>query len=80
MNREPGFFNMDFINMISTKSNLQVAKGLCLDKIDEMPNARPDNIRKAKAMVINANTLKQLLLGLGNFVLAHESPKNRVIR
>ena len=78
--KEPGFFTMDFVTEISTKSNLMIAKGMCFDKIAEKPDAKPENIAKAKAMVSSANSLRQLVLGLGNFVLAHESSKLKVMR
>lgn len=80
MNKQPGFFTMDFVNEVATKSNLVIAQGMCLDKINGQPDARPENISKARDMVRSANSMRQLLLGLSNFVLAHESPKMRVIR
>ncbi len=77
---QPGFFTMDFVNEIASKSNLAIAKSMCYDKIDEQPNAFPENIMKARNMVMQANSIRQLVIGLGNFVLAHESPKLKVIR
>jgi hypothetical protein len=76
---QPGFFTMDFIRGVSEITDLQVAKTKCLDRIDQMPTAKPENSQKAKAMVLNSKSVRQLILGLANFVLAHEDDKLKVI-
>lgn len=77
--KNPGFFTMTDANKIS-KLDLNSAKSYLLHKIDSTENANPDNVRKAKSMIEKANTTKKLVIDVGNFILAHESSKNKVIK
>lgn len=80
MNRGSGFFNMDFINQVAVMTDLNEAKKACADEVKKTEGARPENTRKAYAMISNASTIRSLLIGLGNFLLAHEDPANKAIR
>lgn len=80
MNRDTGFFTMQFAGVIAMEKDLQKAKKMCFQKVEEKENARVENIAKANAMIAKATNLRSLVLGVGNFVLAQEGSHNKVIR
>lgn len=78
--RGTGFFDFAFMNEIEKIGNLTVAKAKAIDRVNAAEGARPENTRKAIAMIMSANTIRQLVLGMGNFALSHLDPKLKVIR
>lgn len=77
--KEPGFFVMDDTDAI-LKMDLDSAKKYLLQKIEDHTSAAPENVRKAKSMVQKANTVRALAIAVSNFILAHESGANKVLK
>ena len=80
MDRGTGFFDFAFMGEIEKMTNLMTAKEKAIDRVNAAEGARPENVRKAIAMVMKANSIRQLVLGMGNFALSHLDPKLKVIR
>ena len=80
VDRGTGFFDFTFMGQIEKTANLMVAKGMAIDRVNATEGARPENVRKAMAMIMGANSIRQLVLGMGNFALSHLDPKLKVIR
>ena len=66
-----GMFTMPFICEIADAKDLPTAKAKTLAAI-EASTATNDNKDKARRMVNQAGSLTKLVLGLGNFNLAHQ--------
>lgn len=77
--KKAGFFTMSDSDKV-LKLDLTAAKEYLIDKIEKVKDAAPENIHKARLMVSKATNVKKLAIDVSNFVLAHEDPKNRVIR
>jgi hypothetical protein len=67
-----GFFTIEDTRHIENAS-IQEAKSYALERIQAQPNARPNNVAKATEMVNRATSIKALMLGMANFILAHPS-------
>lgn len=78
-NKQPGFFSMGDTEKI-LKMELGAAQAYLVKKIESTTGASEENARKARAMISKANSVKKLAIDVSNFVLAHETGKNRVIR
>ena len=70
---EAGFFTVDILNVINTTRNLADAKQIAVNAITDKPDAREHNKKKALAVINQARSKTQLLISLGNFMLAHPS-------
>lgn len=66
-----GMFTMEFINEVSKMGDLARAKAAVIKAIDES-GANDDNKRKGVRLVHNSRTIKQLVIGMANFSLAHQ--------
>lgn len=77
--RGTGMFSMDDATAVSKMTDVQAAKKFAMDIADNS-KAAPENIRKAKAMIMKANTINKIVLGMGNFILAHIDPKLKVTK
>jgi hypothetical protein len=71
-NADKGFFSMDDVRAIE-KLSINDAKKYSKDKIAAMPNARPNNIKKATEAVDKARSVVALMQTMTNFLLAHPS-------
>lgn len=78
-NKEPGFFTMADTEKI-LKLDLAAAKQYLSDKVSKTEGASPENERKARKMIAQANNVRKLAIDVSNFILAHETLKNKVIR
>lgn len=78
-NKNPGFFVMGDTDKVLSM-DLSGAKAYLIKKIDGTKGATEQNTRKARALIAKASSVKKLAIDLSNFVLAHESAKNKVIR
>jgi hypothetical protein len=77
-NKQPGFFMMSDTDKV-LKMELGAAKAYLVKKVDGTDGATETNTRKARSMIEKASSVKKLAIDLSNFVLAHESTKNKVI-
>lgn len=68
----PGFFSIEDTRKVESLP-LPEAKAYALERIKAQTGARPHNITKASDMVNRATSVKSLMLGMANFVLAHPS-------
>lgn len=75
--RGTGMFTMDDATAVSKMKDVEAAKKHAMDIADKS-KAKPENVRKAKAMIMKANTINKIVLGMGNFILAHIDPKLKV--
>lgn len=66
-----GMFTMPIITAISTLTTLEEAKEAARIAIDGA-TATDQNKAKATAMVNQSHTIKNLVLGMANFSLAHQ--------
>jgi len=71
-----GMFDMPFISTIAGLRSLAEAKQLVSEKI-EASTANSDNKERARTLVRQSATVNQLVLGMGNFSLAHMGLKVR---
>lgn len=70
-----GFFSSDDLHKIE-KMNLDSAKAYMTDKVAKSTDkADPTNVRKAYSMIDAASTIKKLMFGGANFMLAHDGLK-----
>lgn len=68
-----GFFSMSDVNkVVKAKSHIE-AKEIAFAAIDAQPNAKENNIKKAKHMVIKSKDKIHLAQCMTNFLLAHPS-------
>jgi hypothetical protein len=65
-----GMFSMEFITEVSTMKDLVAAKAKVQQHIDESKATDP-NKQAATMMVYNSRALKNLVIGMSNFSLAH---------
>lgn len=79
VDRGTGMFSMDDATAISKMTDIQAAQKMAMDIADNS-KAKPENVRKAKAMILKANTINKIVLGMGNFILAHIDPKLKVTK
>jgi hypothetical protein len=76
-----GFFNMDTVTAVCKEKDLEAAKQIAFDRIqNNMDGATPENVRKAVTMVERSNSIKNLGLNISNFLLAHPSENLKTIR
>jgi glutamyl-tRNA reductase len=68
-----GFFTMDTVHAVMAKKNIDEAKEMVNAIIANATTARKENITKARAMVVNANSINSLAMAITNFMLAHPS-------
>ena len=70
-----GFFTMDMVHQVVVMKDLEKAKELAIKAIEAAKNAKPENVRKANAMVYNAKSVNALALAMSNFMLSHDGNK-----
>ena len=70
-----GFFTMDMVHQVVAMKDLDAAKKIAVDAIDAAKNAKPENARKANAMVYNAKSINSLAIAMSNFMLSHDGNK-----
>jgi len=75
-----GFFTMDAVTAVCNETDLSAAKQIATACITKQCYATPENIAKAHQMVQRAKTIKNLGLGMTNFLLAHPSENLKIIR
>lgn len=70
-----GFFQMDDLHKIE-KMQLDAAKAHLNKQVDAVAaKADPANVKKARAMINSATTVKKLMFGGANFMLSHDRLK-----
>lgn len=69
---DQGFFTMDLANQVARMKDLEAAKVMCRQAIDQREGARPENVRKAHQAVNVAPTVNKLVASIVNFSLAHQ--------
>ncbi len=66
-----GIFTIDFINKILDMKSLEDAKNAALDKV-ENSDAKEVNKNKARTLVNNAKSIRDLSIAMSNFSLKHQ--------
>jgi hypothetical protein len=81
---ETGFFTQAHVNQLVAIKSLQAAKDLITKVIDTHleahPKTKPENVRKARAIVDKARSPVQLAFSVQNFIMAHPSEGLSVIK
>jgi hypothetical protein len=67
-----GAFNMDVVHEILAQADIIVAKKIAEDWLNAVDNARDTNIKKAYQMVTRTKSVKDLGMGMSNFILAFQ--------
>lgn len=70
-----GFFTMDMVHAVVAMKELEAAKKIAIKAIEDVKDAKPENTRKANAMVYNAKSINSLALAMSNFMLSHDGNK-----
>lgn len=68
-----GFFTVDHLNAMDKAQSHADAKSIAHAAIDSQEGAHPTNVAKAKNMVNGSKSIKHLMIGAANFMLAHPS-------
>lgn len=66
-----GIFTVDFINKVLEIQDLDEAKELAMERIEDS-DAKEVNKNKARAMVKNAKSVRSLAIDMSNFSLKHQ--------
>ena len=68
-----GTFTMDIVHAILSCCTVEEAKAAALKWIeDHVDGVRPENIQKAKKLIKDSTTVKNLSIGMSNFILAFQ--------
>jgi uncharacterized UBP type Zn finger protein len=72
-----GAFNMDIVHAILKETTIENAKAAAMNWIKthvetEDCGVKPENIRKAKTLIENSNSVSKLGIGMSNFILAFQ--------
>ena len=68
-----GFFTVEILKEIETADDLTAAKQRAVNAVNDQPNARAKNTKKALSVITKARSKNELLISLANFMLAHPS-------
>jgi hypothetical protein len=68
-----GFFTVDTLKQMEVASDLSAAKEIAYAAVSAQPKARLTNTTKARAVIQQAGSIKQLMISCANFLLAHPS-------
>lgn len=76
-----GFFNMNDVQVVVNKKSMGDARCYLVDRISAFEGkATPENIQKALNMIDKATSIARLAIAISNFILAHPSENQKVIR
>ena len=70
-----GIFDMDFVSLISAQKNIETAKKMATNRIEDS-SAREENKDKARIMVNGARNTERLATGMSNFILSNMGLKS----
>lgn len=74
-----GFFNMGVVNQVIAMTDLEGARSVAQQQVDNAKGATQKNITSATNVIKKAKSTKELAMALTNFLLAHPSENLKVI-